>query len=76
MDKSMEDLLAQLPLSDEINNALLYHDGHIGHVLKCVIAYERGNWDELKGIDLQVPQLPDCYLEAIAWSNSISQEFN
>jgi c-di-GMP-related signal transduction protein len=75
MDKSMEDLLAQLPLSDEINNALLYFDGHIGHVLKCVIAYERGKWDEATNIALQAPELPDCYIEAIAWSNSISQEF-
>jgi len=76
MDKSMEELLTQLPLSDEINNALLYNEGQIGSVLKCVIAYERGHWDEAKDINLQPTELPDSYLEAIAWSNSISQEFN
>ena len=74
MDKSMDELLQQLPLSDEINNALLYRDGQLGDVLKCVLAYERGDWEEAKNIDLEAQELLDCYLQAIEWANTVNQE--
>ncbi len=75
MDKPMERLLGELPLSEEINNALLYRQGPLGNVLKCVIDYEHGMWDEVGSIALPPRELRECYLEAIAWANTFNQEF-
>ena len=75
MDKPMERLLGELPLSDDINNALLYRQGPMGSVLNCVIAYERGKLDDVRSVDLPPMELRECYLEAIAWANTFNQEF-
>lgn len=75
MDRPMQELLRQLPLSDEINNALQYYEGRLGNILKCVIAYERCDWEEAANIDLPPQELTMCYLEAIRWVSVIHQEF-
>ena len=74
MDQPMAELLSQLPLSNEMNRALLRREGHLGAVLHCAIAYERGNWEETGGLNLSAADLQHCYLEAVGWANDISRE--
>jgi len=71
LDLPLDEVLESLSLLEEVERALLYHDGRMGTVLHCVIAYERGNWDEacLHGVDTET--IRDAYLEAIDWANSI-----
>ncbi|RMD80739.1 MAG: HDOD domain-containing protein [Gammaproteobacteria bacterium] len=47
MDQPLEELLAQLPLAPEIQAALLRGEGRLGQTLRCVLAYERGDWERL-----------------------------
>jgi EAL and modified HD-GYP domain-containing signal transduction protein len=74
MDQPMEDVLNALPLTQEVNDALLRHEGTLGGVLQCVLNYERGNWDAVQRMGLQQGEITQAYLEAIAWANQVSKE--
>jgi c-di-GMP phosphodiesterase len=67
-DRSMVEVLASLPLSSEIIQALLNHEGPKGRILRAAIAYERGNFGELG--DLQPTRIPlsDLYAQAVEWA--------
>jgi EAL and modified HD-GYP domain-containing signal transduction protein len=68
MDVSLIELLRQLPFSQEIMDALLRYEGPKGELLHAVLAYERGDFDEL------IRQMPagtppaDFYAQAVEWA--------
>ena len=62
----MELILAALPLDEEINQALLRHEGPLGRILACTLAYERCDWDSLDTLGLDPAQLNDAYMTALA----------
>ena len=62
MDQPMDRLLEALPVTDEIKRALLAHEGQLGVVLRSVLAYERGLWDEAVLPGFQPSVLFDIYL--------------
>ena len=68
MDTSMVELLAQLPLSGEIIQALLNYEGAKGRVLRAVIAYERGNFGEVGDLPPTRVPLSDVYTQAVEWA--------
>ncbi|HEY2384910.1 MAG TPA: HDOD domain-containing protein [Terriglobia bacterium] len=72
LDCPMEKALAELPLVDEVREALIHKAGQIGQALRCTIAYERADWDEVQFYGL--PQLPirDIYMEAISWAKQVT----
>ncbi len=74
LDLPLEDILVQLPLSDEINDALLRGEGRLGLLLKTVIAYEKGDWDNIKDIKLDKKTITDAYLQSVDWTNTVSGE--
>lgn len=68
----MEELVADLPLSDDISRALVDRTGPIGAILEVVEACERD--DVESAIDLlpdRGEQLSVAYAEAIAWAESL-----
>lgn len=71
MDNSMEEILTQLPLADHISSALLSHQGEHGEILSCVLAYERGNWEAVRCQLLTMPEIRNCYLEALKWAGQM-----
>jgi EAL and modified HD-GYP domain-containing signal transduction protein len=73
MDQPMTEVLESLPLTDEINAALLEHSGSIGSTLDCVIAYENGDWSRVEKAGISPITLRDSYLASIAWASEISQ---
>jgi EAL and modified HD-GYP domain-containing signal transduction protein len=68
MDTPMAELVANLPLDDEINAALLNREGRLGEVLASVERYERGDWDSLALDHLSRQQISDTYLESLHWA--------
>ena len=70
MDSSMEDIVAQLPLSPELRDALLEQKGVIGEALKCCIAFERADWNEVQFQDLDAAVIQKSYFDAEIWSNN------
>jgi c-di-GMP phosphodiesterase len=71
-ESSMEDIVKNLPLPDDILEGLTSETGMMGNVLHCVKAYEQGEWLELKYLQLPPATIRDFYLEAIDWANHFS----
>jgi c-di-GMP phosphodiesterase len=79
MDLSMEKVLANIPLSDEVVSALLTHQGKPGKVLHAIIAYEQGNWELMGQFNLSSEKVSEIYVDSIRWSQlltKISEEEN
>ena len=70
MDSSMEDIVAQLPLTPELKDALLEQKGIMGEALKCCIAFERADWENVKFQNLDAHIIQKAYFDAVVWSNS------
>lgn len=70
----MELILAALPLSEEINAALLNHEGPLGRILACALAYERCDWASLDTLGLEPSQINDAYLTALAEAYRVTYE--
>lgn len=73
LDCSMSRALELLPLSDEICEALLYRQGALGHALKCVVAYERGDWETTAPGNISDAQIRDRYLDSVVWTEAHAQ---
>ena len=71
-DSSMVELLQSLPLSREIIQALLNHEGSKGRILRAAIAYERGDFAELTNLPPTRTPLSDLYADAVAWATEAS----
>ncbi len=75
MDVSMIELLASLPLADDINDAILNLGGEKGAALRCAIAWEQGRFseiDESGGVSLA--RLGELYLDAVSWTEQATAE--
>jgi EAL and modified HD-GYP domain-containing signal transduction protein len=69
----MEDILAELPLSPEVQAALLRHEGPKGRLLQAVLAYERGEFPELPGIARSGASVAGAYRDAVAWADEATR---
>ena len=64
----VQELLAGLPVADELADALLRGTGPLGLVVRAVTAYDRADLVELRGLGLPLDRLSRAYLSAAAWS--------
>ncbi len=65
LDQPMERLLADLPLSAELDAALRDRSGPLGQLLATVIAYDTADWDRVAASPWDPDTLGRAYLEAI-----------
>ncbi|MCC7433854.1 MAG: EAL domain-containing protein [Methanoregulaceae archaeon] len=70
MDMPMADLLTQLPLSEEINEALLQPDCEnvLAKVLRAVRAYEEGDFETAGREGVALADANMAYRQAVAWA--------
>ena len=45
--------------------------GPIGEALRCTIAYERADWDNVKFQGLPLASIRESYMDAIAWARKL-----
>jgi EAL and modified HD-GYP domain-containing signal transduction protein len=69
----MEEVLAELPFSEEVRTALLRREGPKGRVLAAVLAYERGEFPELRDILGDAAAASDAYRDAVEWADGATQ---
>ncbi|MBK8421973.1 hypothetical protein [Candidatus Villigracilis saccharophilus] len=74
MDVPMLQVVESLPLTPEINEALVFRKGKLGVVLKAVIATEDGNWDHILQLGIQPHVWRNIYFEFVKSSNLIMKE--
>ena len=72
IDKPLDEILATLPLADELHNALLYNSGELGQLLSLVLNYERGQWDDFSETQFDATTLCNAYLDAIHWASELN----
>ncbi len=69
LDRPMQQVVSLLSLSDEINDALLNHNGELGAVLRCVQAYEHREWSKAQAaVPIVQEVIERTYREALTWS--------
>jgi EAL and modified HD-GYP domain-containing signal transduction protein len=67
----MPEAIQLLPFSKQIREGLLNHEGPMGSVLRCVLAYENGNWTDARCGSLEAATIRQCYLEGISAARSM-----
>jgi c-di-GMP phosphodiesterase len=70
MDAPMHDVVASLPLADDIREALVQRQGRMGQLLDCVVSLENGEDDPVLAT---IPRAGEVYLEALMWANSAAE---
>lgn len=69
----MGEIFQKIDLSRSVREALVDREGVGGSILKGVEAYEAGQWEEaeeeLEAVGMDTPELPNLYLESIAWAS-------
>ena len=72
--RPMHDVLANLPLADDIKMALLGNRNRLRDVLACVLAYEQAEWETFglfaAKLRLDQGETARIYLEAVVWATS------
>ena len=77
LDTPMTHALSEIPLCQELKDAILNYQGPIGQILELAISYEHAAWHKLDVFtDLSDTEIRIAYLDAIRWSEEISQVTN
>ncbi len=75
IDRPMQEIVTELPIADEVKHALLGRPNLFNDLLKLVVSYEKGFWEELpvyaRKLKIREEDLPDMYMEAVTWSNTM-----
>ncbi|NOY62201.1 MAG: HDOD domain-containing protein [Gammaproteobacteria bacterium] len=69
LEMPMDEVLAYMPMSDEVAEALTSHSGEAGHALRCALTYEQADWDRAAFLWLRPSVITGCYLDAVSWSD-------
>lgn len=72
LDISRDEMLEQVPLGDDIKDAVSLGKGDIGEVLRNVVNYENGDWDLLP-LDLDGELYDKAYRGSLDWTEESMQ---
>jgi len=74
MDRPIEEVLKELPISRTIKNALLGKKNRHRAIYELVLAYEKGNWDRYSKIasllEIEENITPEVYLNSVLWAQN------
>ncbi|MGD1001187.1 MAG: HDOD domain-containing protein [Candidatus Brocadiia bacterium] len=80
LDRPLEEILKDLPLSDEIKDALTGKPNRLRAVFDYVLAYEKGDWNHLtemaRALGLDESDIPAVYWHAVHWAQKSFGEVN
>ena len=80
LEQPMEDLLSDLPLSDDIKNTLLMKETKYLTLYSLMLTYEKAEFEKAQSlcekIDLDFSLFPDLYLNAISWADELFDYLN
>lgn len=74
MGRPMKELLASMPISRELEAALLKRKGTVGATLRAVADYEQGEWRSIDLVRLPPEDFADAYFAAVRWSAQVMGE--
>ena len=66
----MEEILADLPIAQEVKDALLFHSGRCGDLYDLILSYERADWkvigDLAETLEIPVNLLTNTYFQCLS----------
>lgn len=71
-DQPMQKITGQLPLTDDIRQALDFGKGTLAEFIRTISHYEKGHWQQLSLLqdeDQQQALLSQCYKNAMQWAD-------
>ncbi len=71
LDISIEEALEQLPLGDDITQAILEFKGLGGEALSCVLGYERWETGAISFGNVDQAKIGEVYIESINWATKV-----
>ena len=75
IDAPLDEILAGLPIPQEVKDALLHHTGRCGTLYDLVLCYERADWASIGALaeELEIPVnlLTNTYFKCLEEVNSI-----
>lgn len=80
LDQSMEDILTQLPVIDELKDALVGKNEELNAYISIVKAFESAIWltviKQSRALDIDQKELHSLYNQAIIWGNGVRQSIS
>lgn len=77
LNMPMEQALGDLPIAEDIREALLGKENVFKYVSKLILAYEKADWEEFDNyarlLDIKEDNIPGMYTEALEWSAKLMQ---
>lgn len=75
LEKPMDEIVVDLPLSEDIKNALLMKPGLFSNVYMSVLRFEKGEFDVVDNckseIGVNCSDVPKYYFEAVKWAEEL-----
>lgn len=68
LGRPLEELLRELPISEDVRAALLRQEGDMGAALNCALAQERGEWGGVNYGGLPAARIYETWLAALTWA--------
>jgi c-di-GMP-related signal transduction protein len=76
LGRPLAEVVAQLPVADDVRDALSGESSVLRPLLDLAVAYERGHWAAVAAqsaaLSIQDGALSEMYLQAVAWGNAAS----
>jgi len=73
VDAPMEEILAEVPVVEEVKRALLHREGSAGKLYSLLLSYERADWDQINVLanELNIPTnlLTSVYFDSVDRAN-------
>ena len=75
IDASIEDILFEIPIVDEIKNALISKEGPAGRLYELILCYENAQWTEIQTIadelGIKTNEMAQIYMDSVEEVNNI-----
>lgn len=78
LDQPLSEILTELPIADDVKEALRGNPNPLRDVYDLILAYEKGHWPEaaeLAGkLGILEDLVPDLYFKALFWTDDLSRD--
>ena len=75
IDASIEDILFEIPIIEEVKNALISKEGPAGRLYELILCYENAQWAEIQTIadelGIKTNEMAQIYMDSVEEVNNI-----
>lgn len=75
LDRSMEEIMEEIPIQEEVKAALLGEENIYAALLSFIVAYEKGDWPKVKdltvALNLNEKTIPSLFQTSIDWAQQL-----